>query len=78
MSLFGSESSEVTITLSIYALVYLGLYDVGLWEATLTQATLCRLLTAVTETASVPRSFRSPAQSSSPFTILKCGQAVLR
>ena len=30
MSLFGSESSEVTITLSIYALVYLGLNDVGL------------------------------------------------
>jgi len=44
MSLFGSESSEVTITLSIYALVYLGLYDVGLLEATLAEATLCRFL----------------------------------
>lgn len=47
MSLFGSESSEVTITLSIYALVHLGLYDVGLLEATLAEATLCRFFNIV-------------------------------
>ena len=77
MSLFCRESSRITTTLSIYTLVYLDLYDVGLWEATLAQATLCRLLKSVIETGSVPRSFRSPARSSTLFTVLKCGQAVL-
>lgn len=77
MSLFCRESSRITNTLSIYALVYLDLYDVGLWETTLAEATLCRLLTSVIEAGCVLRSFRSPAQSSTSFTILKCGQAVL-